>query len=67
MAKPQKEKNSALMKENIKHWTLYIDDTSNDTRSRAVIMLISLEGHKIHCALCFEFKALNTEAESKSL
>ena len=40
-----------------------MDDASNDTRSRACIMLISPEGHKIHCALCFGFKASNNEAE----
>ena len=28
-----------------------------------MMMLISLKGHKIHCAIRFGFKALNNEAE----
>ena len=44
-----------------------MDDASNDTRSGADIMLISLERHKIHCALCFMFKALNDKAEYEAL
>ena len=31
------------------------------------MMLISLEGHKIHCALCFRFQASNNEAEYEAL
>ena len=31
------------------------------------MMLISPEGHKIHCALHFKFKASNNEAEYKAL
>ena len=30
-------------------------------------MLISLEGHKIHCAIRFGFKASNNEAEYEAL
>ena len=44
-----------------------MDDASNDIKSAASIMLISLEGHKIHCALCFGFKASNNEAEYEAL
>ena len=40
-----------------------MDDTSNDTGSRAGIMLISPEGHKIH----FGFKVSNNEAEYEAL
>ena len=40
-----------------------MDDASNDTRFGANIMLISIERHKIHYALCFEFKALDNKAE----
>ena len=40
-----------------------MDDASNDTGSEVGIMLISLEGHKIHCALRFRFKASNNEAK----
>ena len=39
-----------------------MDNASNDTGSRAGMMLISPEGHKIHCAIHFEFKVLNNEA-----
>ena len=42
-------------------------DASNDTGSGADIMLISLEGHKIHYALCFRFKVSNNEAEYEAL
>ena len=31
------------------------------------MMLISLEGHKIHCALCFGFLELNNEIEYEAL
>ena len=31
------------------------------------MMLISPEGHKIHCAICFGFKASNNEAEYEAL
>ena len=30
-------------------------------------MLVSLEEHKIHCALCFGFEALNNEVKYKAL
>ena len=52
----QGEKNSAVAKG---QWTLYVEGAFNDTRSWASIMLISFEGHKIHCALNFKFKASN--------
>ena len=44
-----------------------MDDASNDTGSRASIMLISPKGQKIHCAICFGFKASNNEAEYEAL
>ena len=40
-----------------------MDNASNDIGSEASRMLISPEGHKIHCAICFGFKASNNEAE----
>ena len=48
-------------------WTLYVDDASNDTRSRAGMMLISPEGHKIHCVIHFRFEVSNNEAEYEAL
>ena len=44
-----------------------MDGASNDTRFRAGIKLISLEGHKIHCTLHFGFKASNNEVEHEAL
>ena len=62
-----REKNYTLAKKDAEQWTLYVDGASNDSESGADIMLINLEGHKIHCALCFEFKASNNEAKYKAL
>ena len=44
-----------------------MDGAFNDIRFRASKMLISPEGHKIHYAICFGFKASNNEAEYKAL
>ena len=60
-------KNSTLMKKDTEQWTLYVDGAFNDTRSKGDIMLISSEGHMIHCALCFRFKASNNKAKYKAL
>ena len=67
VAEAQREKNSILTKRDAKQWALYIDDAFNNTESKAGIMLISPEGHKIHCALCYGFKTLNNEAEHKAI
>ena len=67
VAEALREKNSTLVKEDTEQWTLYVDGASNDTRSRACIMLISSEGRKIHCALCFRFKVSNTKVEYEAL
>ena len=61
------EKNSTLVKEDAEQWTLYVDGASSDTRFEVDILLISLEGHKIHCELRFRFKASNNEAEYEAL
>ena len=47
----QREKNSTLVKGDAEQWTLYVDDTSNDTEFEASIMLISPEGHKMTLSL----------------
>ena len=44
-----------------------MDGTSNDVGSGSGMMLISPEGHKIHCAIHFGFKASNNDAEYKAL
>ena len=48
-------------------WILYVDGASNENRAGAGMMLISPEGHKIHCALRFGFPPLNNEAEYEAL
>ena len=67
VAEAQGEKNSTSTKRDMVQWTLYMDGTFNDTGSEADIMLISPEGHKIHYALRFGFKALKNEVEEKAL
>ena len=63
----RERENSVSIEEDANQWTLYVDGASNNTRSRAIMMLISLEGHKIHCAMRFGFKASNNEVEYKAL
>ena len=41
--------------------------SSNDGGSGAGLILISPEGHRMHCALRFRFKASNNEAEYEAL
>ena len=52
---------------NVEQWTLYINDVSNDIGSRASVILISPEGHKIHCAIRFGFKASNNGVKYEAL
>ena len=40
-------------------WGLYVDGSSNDGGLGADLILISPEGHRMHCALRFGFKASN--------
>ena len=63
VARAREGEDSASVKGDAEQWTLYIDDASNNTGFRTGMMLISPEGHKIHCALRFGFKALNNEAK----
>ena len=44
-----------------------MDGASKDTSSRVGMMLISPEGHKIHCVIRFGFKTSNNEAEYEAL
>ena len=44
-----------------------MDGSSNDGGSGAGLILVSLEGHRIHSALRFRFKASNNEAEYEAL
>ena len=44
-----------------------MDGSSNDGGSGASLILVSPEGHRIHYALRFGFKASNNEAEYEAL
>lgn len=44
-----------------------MDDSSNDRKSGARIILISPEGHKFHSGVKFEFTTSNNEAEYEAL
>ena len=44
-----------------------MDGYSNEGGSRAGLILVSPEGHQMHCTLRFGFKASNNEAEYEAL
>ena len=48
-------------------WGLYVDGSSNEGGSGADLILVSPEGHQMHCTLIFGFKASNNEAEYEAL
>ena len=58
---------SATNQEDAEQWVVYMDGASNENGSGAGVMLISLEGHKIHCALRFGFAVSNNEARYMAL
>ena len=58
---------STLRQEDTEQWILYMDGASNENGSQADMMLVSLEGHKIHCKMCFGFHASNNGAEYEAL
>ena len=51
----------------IPKWVLYVDGFSNEEGSAADLILVSLEGHQMDCALRFKFKASNNEAKDEAL
>ena len=51
----------------IPKWGLYVDGSSNEGGLGADLILVSPEGHQMHCALRFRFKASNNEAEYEAL
>ena len=57
----------ALQRLRFQKWGLHVDGSSNDGGSRASLILVSPEGHEMHCALRFRFKASNNEAEYEAL
>ncbi|KAL5565706.1 hypothetical protein UlMin_028870 [Ulmus minor] len=48
-------------------WKLYVDGSSTETSSGAGIILVSPDGVKLSCAICFKFKATNNQAEYEAL
>lgn len=48
-------------------WKLFIDGSSGETGSGAGIFLESSEGHKLNCAVRFDFKTSNNAAEYEAL
>ena len=58
---------SMLMKGEVEQWTLYVVNASNDTGSRADMMLFSPKGCTIHCAMCFNFMASNNDTKYEAL
>ena len=44
-----------------------MDGSSNDRGSGADLILISPEGHRMHCTIWFGFKASNNETEYETL
>ena len=63
----REKENSVPTEGDTEQWTLYVDDASNDAESRASMMVISLEGYKMHYAICFGFKSSNNETKYKAL
>ena len=63
----REKENSVPTEGDAEQWTLYMDNASNDTGSGAGMMLICLEGHKIHYSVSFGFKELNNKAEYEAL
>ena len=48
-------------------WKLYVDGSSNEGGLGAGLILISPEGHWMHCALRFGFQSSNNEAKYEAL
>ena len=51
----------------IPKWGLYVDGSSNEGASRAGLILVTTEGHRMHCTLRVGFKASNNEAKYEAL
>ena len=51
----------------LSNWGLYMDGSSNEGGSGADLILVSPEGHRVHCALRLSFMASNNEAEYEAL
>ena len=51
----------------IPKWGLYVDGSSNKGGSGAGLILVSPEGHQMHCTLRFGFRASDNEVKYKAL
>ena len=51
----------------VPNWGLYMDGSSNEGGLETGLILVSLEGHRMNCALRFGFKASNNETEYEAL
>ena len=49
------------------HWNLHVDGSSNTHGSGAGIVILTLEGDVVKCAMRFDFKATNNQAEYEAL
>ena len=63
----QPEEAPVVLIAKIPKWRLYVDGSSNEGGSGAGLILVSPEGHRMHCALRFGFNASNNEAEYEAL
>ena len=63
----REKENSESIERDVEQWTLFVDGASNDIGSEASMMLISPEGHKIHCVIRFGFKASNNKSKYEAL
>ena len=58
---------SIFGQEDMQQWILYVDGVSNENGFGIGMILISLEGHKIYCALGFGFLVSNNKAKYEAL
>ena len=49
------------------HWKLHVDGSSNTHGSGAGIVILTPEGDAVECAMRFDFKATNNQAEYEAL
>ena len=61
------EEAPAIPTAKIPKWGLYVDGFSNEGGSGVGLILVNPEGHQMHYALKFGFKASNNEAEYEAL
>ena len=65
-AEKRPEEAPSIPTANIPKWGMYVDESSNERGSGTGLILVNPEGHHMHCALRFGFKASN-KAEYETL